>query len=153
MQKVLATLTLLTSIFYAPEVVLSVHRYVMHSAYYRKLWPVLTQWCTSGLLVHFLQFDEQSVQDGATSLVRRPLQFLVAELGVDFVRCSDSFLAHFVAVWSDQNLKCHLAVVSVARFLVFVPVIIITIYLQPQECELKCATYGNPLQKIVFKYH
>ena len=98
---------------------------VLTDAYYRKYWSVLTQWCTSGSLVHFLQFDEQSIYDDATSLVRRPFQLLVAELGVDFMRCSDCFLAHFVAVGRDQNLKCHLAVVSGARLLVFVPVVII----------------------------
>ena len=131
-KKVLA----MTSICYAqhlqPEVVVSAHR--------RLLPEVLV---SGHSLVHFLQFDEQSIYDGATSLVRRPLQLLVAELGVDLVRCSDRLLAHFVTFGIDQNFQCHLAVVSGARLLVFVPVIIKTLHLHPHECELRRATYSN----------
>ena len=73
-------------------------------------------------LVAFDEFHEQAIQVNTASLVRRPLQLLVAEVRVDVMGGPHGLLAHRVTVRRNENLEGHLAVVRLLRHFVVVPV-------------------------------
>ena len=69
----------------------------------------------------FVHFDKQPVQHNAAALFGGPLYLLVADLGVDFFRCTNRLWPHFVGVRPDAKLKRHSAVVSLFGCRLFKP--------------------------------
>ena len=65
--------------------------------------------------------NKYAVDNDATTLRRRPLQLLVAELGVDLVRRSDGLCTDFVGVGRDENVECHSTVVRRACLSIDIP--------------------------------